>query len=374
MAMFHRAARSVTSAWRRRNLRKGVDVLFYSASWIDDAWVRSTVLEAAKRGMTVAVAVSGGTEQPVPAVLTQYRAGGIRVFFPLDAGALRELAAPVVVSATNGLRRESFHPQTRRLVHMPHSLVSLHMIYAEDSFDAFDTLFACGPHHVREFQRLGEVRNLPARGVPLVGYGKLDLLVSRAGEAPIAREVLIGPSWGERNILNTIGAPLIEALLAAGCRVTLRPHPLFVLRRDPAWTSLLERFGPDAQFSGENPFESDEAILRAGVVVTDYSGIAFEYAALRERPCVFVDVAKKVVNPNWESLGIEPVEVALRPRIGAVVPADADAAAAAALRFAGSGGSDPTVRDALPSFICHVGQCAQTAASALVALLEKKAV
>jgi hypothetical protein len=361
------------SAWRRRDLRIGADVLFYSASWIDDAWVRSTAVEAAKRGMTVAVAVSGGTERPDPAVLAQYRASSIRVFFPLEADALRQFVASVVVSATNGLRRDLFHPGMKHLVHMPHSLVSLHMIYAGDSFDAFDTLFASGPHHVREFLRLGEMRGLPPRQAPLVGYGKLDLLGARVADAPVPRDVLIGPSWGERNILNTIGAPLIDALLAAGCRVTPRPHPLFVLRRDAAWSGLVERFATHPRFVSENPFEGDAAILRAGVVVTDYSGIAFEYAALRERPCVFVDVAKKVVNPEWERVGLDPVEVALRARLGAIVPPDADAAATAVLQFADMAGKSGAVGDALPSFIVHNRRCAPAAVSAVASLLERKA-
>lgn len=39
-------------------------------------------------------------------------------------------------------------------------------------------------------------------------------------------------------------------------------------------------------------------MLTAQVMVTDYSGAAFEYTALHSRPTVFVDLPKKVLNPN----------------------------------------------------------------------------
>ena len=57
-------------------------------------------------------------------------------------------------------------------------------------------------------------------------------------------------------------------------------------------------------------------------MVSDWSGAALEYAFGLERPVLFVDVARKVNNPDYEALGIEPFEVGIRERIGRVVAPD----------------------------------------------------
>ena len=66
-------------------------------------------------------------------------------------------------------------------------------------------------------------------------------------------------------------------------------------------------------------------------MVSDWSGAALEYAFGLERPVVFVDVPRKVNNPEYETLGIEPFEAAVRERIGRVVAPDAIAGLPAAV-------------------------------------------
>lgn len=368
MGRLRRLQAVARGAWQRRAVRDGVDVLFFASWWMDENWTRSATLEAKARGLSVAVAVPPAPRARERDAVRAYAAAGVQVLSPVEAEVVRAIPARVVVTATNGLRPDGFHPAVRRFVHMPHSLVSLHMIYAGDSFDGYDTLFACGEHQVREFERLSELRGLPGRSAPAVGYGKLDLLGPRL--APLEpRHVLIGPSWGEQNILNTIGPDLVEGLLALGCRVTVRPHPMFEQTGNAAWVAMRERFAGRDGFTAESPFDGDRALLRAGVLVTDYSGIAFEYATLRRRRCVFVDVAKKVLNPAWPELGLEPVEIGLRAALGPVVSPDAAQALEAVLACASDEGPDLAVEATLPKFIVNPGACGAAAARTLASLV-----
>ena len=360
------AAARVRRARQRFATRNGADVLFFAAWWLDETWIRSTALEAARRGLRVVLAASGAPGVRERAIVAQYRSAGAIVCAPVDADTLRAIRARVAVSATNGLRRDAFHPEVRHLVHMPHSLVSLHMIYTADSFDGFDTLFACGPHHVAEFERLSALRGLAGRTAAAVGYGKLDLFGTLPEVA--LRHVLIGPSWGTKNILNTLGTELVEGLLARGFSVTLRPHPMFVQNRDPAWLAIRERFTGRPGFVAEDSLQGDGAIRTAGVLVTDYSGIAFEYAALRRRRTVFVDVAKKILNPAWRETGLEPVEVGLRSRIGAVVPPQADEALSAVVACLEQPAERPVMDAAVASFLVNQGSCGRAAVDALAGL------
>jgi YidC/Oxa1 family membrane protein insertase len=69
-----------------------------------------------------------------------------------------------------------------------------------------------------------------------------------------------------------------------------------------------------------------DSLHRADVMVSDWSGAALEFAFGLERPVVYVDVPRKVNNPEYERVGIEPFEASVRERIGALCAPDALAA------------------------------------------------
>jgi YidC/Oxa1 family membrane protein insertase len=95
------------------------------------------------------------------------------------------------------------------------------------------------------------------------------------------------------------------------------------MKRSPRQVSLLaSKFGDCPGFSVETSTATDDSLLRAGVLISDYSGIALEYAFGTERPVIFLDVPAKTRNPRFRELGVEPVELALRSRIGVTVSPD----------------------------------------------------
>ena len=46
---------------------------------------------------------------------------------------------------------------------------------------------------------------------------------------------------------------------------------------------------------------------------------SLEYAFTFERPVIFIDVPKKILNPNWSDITLEPIETSIRDQIGHVV-------------------------------------------------------
>ena len=63
-------------------------------------------------------------------------------------------------------------------------------------------------------------------------------------------------------------------------------------------------------------------MLKADVLISDYSGIALEYAFGTERPVLFLDVPAKIRNQRFKELDIEPLEIFMRTKIGIVVSAE----------------------------------------------------
>ncbi len=204
-----------------------------------------------------------------------------------------------------------------------HSMASTHMIYEPDGFDHYDTVFAVGPYMEQEIRAREAQAKLPAKEIIAHGYGRLDAILA-ASRAATTRPsntppvVLIAPSWGPHCIFESCGMELIEVLLRAGFEVIARPHPMTHKRTPEVLHRLEAAFRANPRFVLERNIASQDSLHRCDVMVSDWSGAALEYAFGLERPVLFIDVARKVNNPSYTDLNIEPFEASIRSEIGAI--------------------------------------------------------
>lgn len=260
-------------------------------------------------------------------------------------------------------------------VYVFHSMASTHMIYEPDGFDHYDTVLCVGPYMVDEVRRREELHGLAAKELVEHGYARLDAILvaaaargtgSHPADPPV---VLVAPSWGPTCIFETCGKELVGSLLDAGYEVVARPHPMTARKTPAAIPALRDAFAGHPRFTLETDVTGSDSLHRSDLMVSDWSGAALEYALGLERPVLFVDVDRKVNNPAYTDLGIEPFEVAVRERVGRIVSPD-DLGRAPGL-------VDELVRDA-PRFVesaravraehvANVGRSAAVAAEVVVA-------
>lgn len=226
---------------------------------------------------------------------------------------------------TYHLKRSVVHPV--HYVYAFHSLVSTHMIYRPGAFDHFDTILCAGPHHEREIRATESVRLLEPKRLIEHGYGRVDTLLREGGAALAVRKsgpphVLVAPSWGPQGLIESRGLELAEILLDAGFQVTFRPHPVTMKKWSERLEAVRQKYGGRSGFALDTDISSSESLLRSDVMVSDWSGVALEYAFGLERPVLFVDVPRKVNNPDYEQIRNEPLEVTIRDEIGEVISAD----------------------------------------------------
>ena len=107
--------------------------------------------------------------------------------------------------------------------------------------------------------------------------------------------------------------------LGDGYKIVLRPHPQFLRAKREYIIGLEKKYKDDENIVVETDLVSDINIHMAAILVTDWSGIAFEYAFGTERPVLFIDTPRKVFNPEYEKIQIEPISVKLRDEIGIAV-------------------------------------------------------
>ena len=209
-------------------------------------------------------------------------------------------------------------------VYLFHSMFSVHSYLRKGAIDNYDTIFCVGPHHVNEIRETEKIYGLKPKNLVKYGFGRLDTLLQKKENFQKTNSntndlIIIAPSYGDNNLLEKCGIKLIEILLKSNFRVMLRPH-LRTLRDSTKLIDLIkEKFEKNPDFlleKGDIPYDSYHD---SRCMISDWSGISLEYAFIFERPVIFIDVPKKVLNPNSSDISLEPIEISIRRKIGHVV-------------------------------------------------------
>ena len=240
---------------------------------------------------------------------------------------MMKMDAEIVVMTTPDLDtyhiKRSYVRKDIEYIYTPHDPMSVHMSFREGAMDHFDTVLCVGPQQIAEIRKTEEVYSLPAKTLVECGYCLLDDMMAdwaKREKKPKdgTKRILIAPSWNEDNILDSCADELIRNLLKEGRKITVRPHPEYVKRYGPKLNALMERWkeqtGEGLAF--ETDFSSNESLYEADILITDWSGIAYEYSYTTGKPTLFINTKMKMPNPNWEKIGITPLEISLRDQIG----------------------------------------------------------
>ncbi|MBY0547336.1 MAG: CDP-glycerol glycerophosphotransferase family protein [Candidatus Obscuribacterales bacterium] len=213
-------------------------------------------------------------------------------------------------------------------VYVFHALVSTHLQYNLGAFDNYDTMLLVGPHHEREIRESESLYGTRAKHLVEAGYYLTEKLYAEAGDfeksAPGSvsseqKKVLIAPSWSKGGIFESCLDDLLATLLSAGSTCVLRPHPEFVKRYPDRMKGLNALCQRDARLTIETNHLLSTSLHDSDLLITDRSGICFEYAFARERPVLFIDTPLKVHNPEYERISVVPVEISSREKMGVSV-------------------------------------------------------
>jgi hypothetical protein len=215
-------------------------------------------------------------------------------------------------------------------VYTQHALVSMHMVYRPGAFDHFDTIFCAGPHHIKEIRAMEEKYNLPPKNLVEHGSAWLDSILTEARQRPkteksadAPKHVLVAPSWGDKGTIESgVGAKIVDQLIEQGYQVTLRPHPQTIIFNQHKVDAIVKKHKDNPLFDYENNVTGQNSLHDSDFMVSDWSSVALDYTFGLGKPVLFVDVPRKVNNPKYEEIGIEPFEVSVREKNGAIIDAN----------------------------------------------------
>ena len=250
----------------------------------------------------------------------------ITLFMKMDA----DMVIMTMPDLQNFHIKRSYVRKDVEYVYVPHGLDSLNLTMRTGSVDHYDAVLCVGPNQKEEIKKTEEVYNLPPKKLVECGYMLLDDM--RAGftdridcaEQPV---ILIAPSWQEANIMDSCIDALLCSLQRTGAHIIVRPHPQYVKHCEVQLRDLAARYEASSQVEIQTDFASNSTVFQADLLITDWSGIAYEYAYTTYRPVLFVNTPMKVMNPEYERIGVVPMNISIRKEIGREIdPNDAERA------------------------------------------------
>lgn len=210
-------------------------------------------------------------------------------------------------------------------IYVQHDMGGTNMGMRKGSLNHFDTIFCSGPHQVSEIRETEEVYGLPAKNLIEVGYPLIDEIRRNYNSMPhsenMRKKILIAPSWQEDNILDSCLEELLDMIKDRGYDIIVRPHPQEVRLKREYMEAVKQKYESE-YVTIQTDFTSNNPVLEADLLITDWSGISWEYAFTTERPVLFIDTPMKILNPEYQKIKTVPLSIQLRNKIGASLKLD----------------------------------------------------
>jgi CDP-glycerol glycerophosphotransferase (TagB/SpsB family) len=193
---------------------------------------------------------------------------------------------------------------------------------------------------------------LPAKQLVTVGCPYLDIYAERIKQIPEEKQhpftVLVSPSWGTSALLSRYGEKLLDPLIKTGWRIIVRPHPQSKKSEAAMLDTLTAKYKDTANLEWDYERENVFSLKKADIMISDFSGIIFDYAFLCDKPVMYVkqgmdlrpydadDLGENAAAELWQFRTLEKIGIELKeeffPTISDVIKNAADSAELKAAR------------------------------------------
>lgn len=205
-------------------------------------------------------------------------------------------------------------------VYMDHGIGSLNLMLRKHALDYFDTIFASNDIVYNEIRAQEKLYGLKEKTIVKYGYGLIDNMIADYENQPVQgndpKVILIAPSWQDDNLLDLCIDGILQNLLGQGYHVILRPHPQYVRHFEGRLKLLEQKYASHDDFTLQMDFSSNDTVFNADILITDWSGIAYEYSFTTLKPTLFINTPMKVMNPDYQEIGVTPFDIEIRDRMG----------------------------------------------------------
>lgn len=207
---------------------------------------------------------------------------------------LNMLSAGFVLMTTPGLqvyqlKRSKNVKHYSHVVHMPNDATTYRLF----GLDYFDSVLLTGDYQKKDIQTLEEMRGINKKELVTVGCSYLDVLAEKIKALPAEENhvftVLVSPSWGEVGVLKKYGERLLDPLSKTGWKIIVRPHPQSKKSEADMLERLENRYKDNPNIEWDYNRDNIYSMKRADIMISDFSGIIFDYTFLCNKPVMYVN-------------------------------------------------------------------------------------
>lgn len=243
---------------------------------------------------------------------------------------MMKMEADMVVMTTPDLQtyhiKRSMVQNNIEYIYIDHAMGDINLSYRKHALDNFDTVFVPNDLAIQEIRAQEKLYGLKEKNLVKTGYVLVDDMIrTYESENHIdnnPKEILIAPSWQKDNLIDLCIDQVLDQLLGKGYHVTLRPHPQYVRHFMDKLRAIEEKYSDKTDFFLQTDFSSNSTVFNADVMITDWSGIAYEYSFTTLKPTLFINTPMKIMNHDYEEIGIEPFDIVVRDKVGISIDMD----------------------------------------------------
>lgn len=242
---------------------------------------------------------------------------------------LNHIETKLVLSTTPGLDVYMWKKskKVKRYAHIFHSPTTVEF-YEFFALSFYDDIICSG-----EFQKPGIIeldtkRNLEQKNFHIAGLSYYDYMLKEMKNLPEAKNsgkktILYAPTWGLRSSLDN-AEQTIQILLDANYDVIFRPHPQSFISDKEIIDSILNTFKKNTAFLLDKNRTAIEAMHKSDCMITDFSGVMFDYLYLFNKPVILATVDAPVGGYEAEEIESELWDVTMGKKLSIAYPENPD--------------------------------------------------
>ncbi len=230
---------------------------------------------------------------------------------------MKQVKVPVVVSTTPQLDVYMFtrSKHVSHYAHIIHAPTDVYL-YKKFSFDFYDSILCSGPHQIQHLRDIEDKRNTARKRLFETGctYYDISAPVSHLNfQRKISHDkkitVLFAPTWGEASILTKYEYTLFEILFGdPDIAIIFRPHPQMKISQSQLYDRITSSLSQHSCVSIDEERENTKAIQQADVLLSDISGIIFDFAFLQQKPVVTIQENTMYSEKGYDGEGLIPFQ------------------------------------------------------------------
>lgn len=233
------------------------------------------------------------------------------------------------------------------------------------SFDYFDSVLICGEHQSRTIKYLEQLRGTQVKQLLATGCVYYDFMVEKKSEMELNVGhsdnlcVLVAPTWGQNGLLHKYGVKVLRPLLDAGLEVIVRPHPQSFISEPDLIEEVRNQLVSYGNLQWDRDSDPMHSMARSTIMLSDISGIIFDYAFLFEKPVLSVEFQPEKRGTEANDIPYDPWELTVLNIIGKQLKENEfDALPKIVASFCGNEEQKQAIRQLRQQSVVHFGDSA----------------